>query len=289
VAELGPLGLGTAELGGLYAAVDDDTALAVVDRAWQLGIRYFDTAPYYGSGLAERRLGEGLRGRPRSEFAVSTKVGRLLAADATGWHGAYFDFSHDAALRSLDESLERLGLDRVDIALVHDPDEYYEEALTGSFAALRRLRDEGVVRAIGVGMNQVRLLCRFAREADPDCLLVAGRYTVLDRAAAAELLPLCEERGIAVIAGGVFNSGILAGGDTFDYETAPPEVVARVHELRDICARWDVPLPAAAVQFPARHPAVGCVLVGCRSAREVEEDVRLFGLDLPSGLWEQLA
>jgi D-threo-aldose 1-dehydrogenase len=285
----GPLGLGTAPLGGLYEAVDEDAALAVVDRAWDLGLRFFDTAPYYGSGLAERRLGEGLRRRPRDAFAVSTKVGRLLRPDASGWEGAYFDFSYDAALRSLEESLERLQLDRIDVALVHDPDDHFDEALTGGFAALARLRDEGVVRAIGVGMNQVELLVRFAREADPDCFLVAGRYTVLDRTAAAELLPLCEERGIAVIAGGVFNSGVLAGGDTFDYRAAPPDVTARVARLRAACARWDVSLPAAAVQFPHRHRAVECVLVGCRSAAEVEEDVRLFGLDLPAGLWDELA
>ena len=289
VGHLGGIGLGTAPLGGLYDAVDDDTALAVVDRAWELGIRYFDTAPYYGSGLAERRLGEALRGRPRDELVVSTKVGRLLRPDVSGWRGAYFDFSHDAALRSLDESLSRLGLDRVDIVLVHDPDDHYDEALTGAFAALRRLREEGVVRAIGVGMNQAELLCRFAREADPDCFLVAGRYTVLDRTAEAELLPLCEERGIAVIAGGVFNSGILAGGDTFDYQTAPPDVVARVRALGEVCARWEVPLPAAAVQFPGRHPAVRSTLVGCRSVAELEEDVRLFGLELPVGLWQELA
>jgi D-threo-aldose 1-dehydrogenase len=287
--EVGRLGLGAAELAGLYEAVDEETALAVVDRAWELGIRYFDTAPYYGSGLSERRLGRGLRGRPRDEFVISTKVGRLLRPDASGWDGAYFDFSYEAALRSLDESLARLGLDRVDVALVHDPDDHYDEALTGAFAALARLREEGVVRAIGVGMNQAELLCRFAREADPDCFLVAGRYTVLDRTAAVELLPLCEEHGITVIAGGVFNSGILAGGDTFDYERAPPEVVARVDELRVTCARWDAPLAAAAVQFPRRHPAVACVLVGCRSAAELEEDVRLFDLELPAGLWADLA
>ena len=285
----GPLGLGTAPLGGLYEPVDADAALAVVDRAWALGIRFFDTAPYYGSGLAERRLGEGLQGRPRATFTVSTKVGRLLRPDASGWEGAYFDFSYDAALRSLEGSLERLQLDRVDVALVHDPDDHFDEALTGALPALARLRDEGVVRAIGVGMNQVELLVRFAHEADPDCFLVAGRYTALDRTAATELLPLCEERGISVIAGGVFNSGLLAGGDTFDYRAATPEIVARVERLRTACARWDVPLLAAAVQFPHRHPAVECVLVGCRSAAEVEEDVRAFERPLPAGLWDALA
>ncbi len=283
------LGLGTAPLAGLYEPVDDETAHAVVERAWDLGLRAFDTAPYYGSGLAERRLGDVLRTKPRAEFLVSTKVGRMLSADASGWQGSYFDFSYDAALRSLEESLQRLGLDRVDVALVHDPDDHYEEARDGALAALRRLRDEGVVRAVGVGMNQTALLVRFARETDPDCFLVAGRYTVLDRSASDELLPLCEERGIGVIAGGVFNSGILAGGTTFDYEAAPPEVVARVEYLRDVCARHDVPLRAAAVQFPLRHPAVRTVLVGCRSPEEVEEDVHLSQLELPEPLWGELA
>jgi D-threo-aldose 1-dehydrogenase len=294
VIELDRLGLGTAPIGGLYEDVADETAHAVVERAWDLGVRYFDTAPLYGEGLAERRLGAVLRGKPRDEFAVSTKVGRLLRRGRSRWHGApalvdYFDFSYDAALRSLDDSLARLGLDRVDVALVHDPDDHLDEALAGSFRALRRLRDEGVVRAIGVGANDAAVHSRFAREADPDCFLVAGRYTVLDRSATAELLPLCEERGIAVVAGGVFNSGVLAGGDTFDYEAASPEVVARVGRLRETCRRHAVPLPAAALQFPLRHPAVATVLVGCSSPEEVAEDVRLSRLDLPGALWDELA
>jgi D-threo-aldose 1-dehydrogenase len=297
IVEIGRLGLGTAPLGGLYDIVDDEAAHATLDRAWSLGLRVFDTAPYYGSGLAERRLGAALRGRPRDELVVSTKVGRLLRpgdSRVSGWHGAppleaYFDFSYDAALRSLDESLERLGLDRIDIALVHDPDDHYDEAVDGAFRALARLREEGLVRAIGVGMNQTELLCRFAREADPDCFLVAGRYTLLDRSAADELLPLCDERGIAVIAGGVFNSGVLADGTTYDYAPASPAVLERAAEFRAICARRDVPLAAAAVQFPLRHPAVACVLVGCRSAAEVEEDARLADLELPQALWQELA
>jgi len=292
--ELGALGLGTAPLGGLYEAVADETAHAVITRAWELGVRYFDTAPYYGSGNAEQRLGAVLRERPREEFVVSTKVGRLLRPGSSEWHDspaleAFFDFSHDAALRSLEGSLERLGLDRVDIALIHDPDDHYDEAISGAYRALAQLRDEGLVRAVGVGMNRTELLCRFAREADPDCFLVAGRYTALDRTAAEELLPLCEERGISVITGGVFNSGVLAGGDTFNYEAAPPDVLARVESLRETCAHWDVPLPAAAVQFPLRHPAVVSVLVGCRTPDEVEEDVRLSQLELPLALWSELA
>lgn len=292
--ELGRLGLGTAPLGGLYEAVDEETAYAVVDRAWELGVRTFDTAPYYGSGLAERRLGTALRDRPRDELIVSTKVGRLLRPGPSAWHGApaleaYFDFSYDGALRSLEESLDRLGLDRVDVALVHDPDDHFDEALAGAYRALARLRDEGVVRAVGVGMNRSELLCRFAREADPDCFLLAGRYTLLDRSGADELLPLCAERGIAVIAGGVFNSGVLAGGDTYDYESASSGVLERVHRLRNVCAEWDVPLPAAALQFPLRHAAVTTIVVGCRTPDEVAEDVRLLEQELPPGLWQELA
>lgn len=292
--ELGRLGLGTAPLGGLYQAVDADTAHAVVDRAWELGVRTFDTAPHYGSGLAEQRLGAALHDRPRDEFVVSTKVGRLLWPGVSEWHGApaleaYFDFSYDASLRSLEESLERLGVDRVDIALVHDPDDHYDEALTGAYRALAQLRDEGVVGAIGVGMNQSELLCRFARETNPDCFLLAGRYTLLDRSGAEELLPLCAEREVAVIAGGVFNSGVLAGGTTYDYRSAPPNVLERVERLREVCASWNAPLPAAALQFPLRHQSVGTVLVGCRTPDEVEENVRLLEQELPWELWEELA
>jgi D-threo-aldose 1-dehydrogenase len=292
---LSRLGLGTAPLGGLYEAVSDEQAHALVDRAWALGLRFFDTAPLYGSGLAERRLGAALRDRPREEYVLSTKVGRLLrpgAPDAV-FKGApaqapVFDFSYEGALRSLDESLERLGLDRADIALIHDPDDRFAEALAGAYVALERLRDERIVSAIGVGMNQPALLARFARESDVDCFLLAGRYTLLDRGALGELLPLCVERKIAVIAGGVFNSGILAGGQMFDYAPAPASVCERVAELRTICARWHAPLAAAALQFPLRHPAIASVLVGCRNADEVEEDVRLFSLELPDGLWEEL-
>jgi D-threo-aldose 1-dehydrogenase len=288
VIDLGRLGLGTAPLAGLYGPVDDDTAQRVVERALELGIRYFDTAPYYGSGLAERRLGNALRAVPRDRVVVSTKVGRLLRPDASGWTGAYFDFSRDGTLRSLETSLERLGFDRVDIALVHDPDAHYEEAIAGAFPTLARLRNEGVVRAIGAGMNQAEMLSRFVRETDIDCVLVAGRWTLLDRSAGEELLPLCEERGVAVIAGGVFNSGVLAGGDTFDYEQAAEDVVARVAHLRAVSARYRVPLPAAAVQFPLRNAAVASVLVGCRSAEEVSEDVHLAALELPPALWSEL-
>jgi len=291
------LGLGTAPLGGLYQSVEETVARDVVRRACELGLRLFDTAPLYGSGLAEQRLGSVLRGQRRDEFVLSTKVGRLLQPDARPQAifadarrlGPVFDFSYEGALRSLDESLERLGLDRVDIALIHDPDDHFREAMDGAYRALDRLRAEGVVGALGVGMNQSGLLCRFAREGDFDCFLVAGRYTLLDASAEDELLPLCLERGVAVIAGGVFNSGVLASGGTYDYAPAPPAVLDRAARLRTICERFGVPLEAAAIQFPARHPAVTAVVVGCRTAEELAEDVRLFELELPEGLWDALA
>ena len=292
---LSRLGLGTAPLAGLFGAVPASEAQAVVDRAWELGVRFFDTAPSYGSGLAEQRVGEALCRRPRGEFVISTKVGRLLRPGQPdpAFVGApelapVFDFSYDGAVRSLEESLERMGLDRVDIALIHDPDDHYESAIAGAYVALERLRSEGVVNAIGVGMNQTKLLARFARESDIDCLLVAGRYTLLDRSAADELLPLCHERGIAVIVGGIFNSGILANGETYDYRPAPKSIRARVEELRRACERHATPLAAAAIQFPLRHPAVTTVLVGCRSAAEIAEDSTLLGCSIPAELWSEL-
>jgi D-threo-aldose 1-dehydrogenase len=290
------LGLGCAPIGGLYKPVSETAARAVVDRAWEHGLRLFDTAPLYGSGLSEHRVGAALRDRPRDDFVLSTKVGRLLRAGgrpAAMFEEApalepVFDFSFDGVRRSLEESLERLGLDRIDVVYIHDPDDHFEEALAGAYPALERLRGEGVVQAIGVGMNQSEMLARFARETDVDCLLLAGRYTLLDTSALDELLPLCLERGIAVIAGGVFNSGVLAGNAHYDYAPAEPAVLARVSRLAEICARWGVPLSAAAVQFPLGHPAVACVLVGCRSSAEVDEDVALFALDVPAKLWEEL-
>lgn len=290
------LGLGTAPLGGLFERVSDEDGHAVVRRAWELGLRLFDTAPLYGSGLAEQRLGHVLREFPRAEYVLSTKVGRLLR-EGTSPQGIFegapplgpvFDFGYDATLRSLDESLERLGLGRVDVALIHDPDDHYTQAMEGAYPALDRLRAEGVVGAIGVGMNQTELLCRFARDGDFDCFLVAGRYTLLDRTAADDLLSLCLERGIAVLAGGVFNSGVLASGATYDYAPASRDILERAAGLRATCGRYGVPLEAAAVQFPLRHPAVACVLVGCRSPLELEQDVRLFELELPAELWEEL-
>jgi D-threo-aldose 1-dehydrogenase len=291
--------LGTAPIGGLFSEVDEDVALATIDAAWNGGIRFFDTAPLYGHGLAEERLGKALAGRPRDEYIVATKVGRVLKPGddpGTIFHGIpplrpVFDFSADGALRSLEDSLKRMGLDRVDILHVHDPDEHEHEALSGAFPALRRLRDEGVIGAVGAGMNQSAMLSRFVEQADVDCVLEAGRWSLLDRTAEADLLPAAAGRQVAVIAGGVFNSGLLADpkpGAPFDYAPAPQTLVDQALRLRTVCERHGLPLRAAALQFPQRHPAIRSVVVGARTPQEIEENIALSTLELPEELWTEL-
>jgi D-threo-aldose 1-dehydrogenase len=290
------LGLGTAPLGGLFRLVAEEDALAVVERAYELGARLFDTAPLYGFGLAERRLGQVLRDKPRAEIVVSTKAGVQRAGPpaADGYTYAdepLCDFSYDGVLRSFEASLERLGLDRVDIVHIHDCDDHFEEALTGAFRALDRLRSEGTIAAVGAGMNQAEMLTEFARAGRFDCFLLAGRYTLLDQSGLAELLPLCRDAGIAVIIGGPFNGGILADparAPVFDYRPAPPRIVEKALRIRAVCERNGVPLKAAAIQFPLGHPAVASVLSGCSSTAEVEENVRMFEYEIPSSLWEDL-
>ena len=302
------LGLGTAAIGGMFEAVDDDSAHAVIGRAWDLGVRLYDSAPLYGHGESERRLGHVLDARARDDYVLATKVGRLLRAGAPpdpsqvapdgsyNWRGvpdlnAVFDFSRDGTLRSIEESLERLGLDRVDIVHVHDPDDHYEAALAGACVALAELRSQGVIGAVGVGMNQAPMLARFVREADLDCILLAGRYTLLDHSALDELLPVCLERGIAVIVGGIYNSGILTGpgaGARFDYAPAGAEWLERARRLAEVCARHETPLMAAAAQFPLAHPAVEVVLSGARSVEELEQTERMLRFDIPQALWQEL-
>jgi D-threo-aldose 1-dehydrogenase len=295
------LSFGTAPLGNLFEAVPDAAAQAALEAAWSSGIRFYDTAPLYGHGLAETRLGNFLRDKPRDSYTLATKVGRLLRAGAEPEPGQsyvdtppvnpVFDFSYDATLRSVEESLERIGLDRVDILHIHDPDDHYEEALDGAYRALDRLRGEGVIGAVSAGMNQWQMLSRFAREADFDCFLLAGRYTLLDQSAFAELMPLAEERGIAVIAAGVFNSGVLADPKPnahYDYRQAPPELIEKARRIAAVCARHDVPLKTAAVQFPRAHPAVPTVLIGSRSATQVEQNVLGFESPIPPQLWAEL-
>jgi D-threo-aldose 1-dehydrogenase len=298
------LGVGTAPLGGLFASVTDAQANATLETAWELGIRTFDTAPLYGLGAAEERLGRSLASKPRADFVISTKVGRLIrpatearaAHDISAWVDSrgrvpVFDFSADGVRRSLEESLVRLGLDHVDIVFIHDPDDHFDEAMTGAYPALVRLRDEGIVTQIGVGMNQVEMLTRFAKEGDFDRLLVAGRYTLLEQPALAELLPLCIEKNIKVTAGGVFNSGLLADpkpGITYNYESAPPELIDRARTLAAICERYGTSLKAAALQFPLRHTAVDTVLTGVRTREEIAENVRLADEPIPDELWRAL-
>ncbi|KJC63631.1 D-threo-aldose 1-dehydrogenase [Agreia bicolorata] len=294
------LGFGATAIGGMYSPVPEEQAIATVDAAWNHGIRFYDAAPQYGRGKGELRLGQALASRPRDSYVLSSKVGRLLRpVDPEGNSNSLdepelatvYDYSRDGVLRSIEESLERLGTDHLDIVHVHDPDDYLDEALATAFPTLIELRDQGVVKAIGAGMNQTRALEIIARESDPDALLVAGRYTLLEQTALDSLLPLCEERGIAVIAGGVFNSGLLANPHVdarYDYNRAPESIVSRALELAAVCERHGVPLKAAALQFPKAHPSVAAVLTGSRSPEEMTENIELFDLVIPSDLWAEL-
>lgn len=301
------IGFGASQLGNFGRAVSDEEARAVVDEAWRLGIRYFDTAPHYGLGLSERRLGAALADRPRDQYVLSTKVGRLLepnpdGADLQDDDGfvvpattrRVWDFSRDGILRSIEESLSRLGVDRIDIAYLHDPDDHWGAASTTGVETLVELRDEGVLGAIGAGMNQAAMLAEFVRRCDVDVVMAAGRYTLLDQSAAEELLPLAVERGVAVVAAAVYNSGLLsssrpAAGARFDYQEAGGDVVARARELADICERHGVSLPEAAIAFPLRHEAVCSVVAGMRSPEQAASTVERYEALIPETLWDELA
>lgn len=299
---IGRLGLGGAPLAGLYTGVSDEQAYDTINRHLERGMNFFDTAPLYGSGVSETRLGHVLSTCDRSAFVLATKVGRLLVPDPDRpqdvWSEelppikAIFDYSYDGTMRSLEESLERLKLDRVDILHIHDPDDHYEEAMGGCYKALDKLRSEGVIKAIGAGMNQAEMPARFAREGDFDCFLLAGRYTLIDHTGLKELLPICEEKKISIIVGGPYNSGILAmgavEGATFNYSPAPPEIMNRVRRIEVICERHQVPLKAAALQFPLAHPAVAAIIPGGRNPAEVDENVKLVQYDIPTDFWAEL-
>jgi D-threo-aldose 1-dehydrogenase len=295
------LGLGLAPIGGLYRPVGDRQARATVKHAWRLGIRYFDAAPLYGNGLAECRAGRVLRERPRAEFALSTKVGRLLRDGGRDVQDIWaepstlapvFDFSAAGVRTSYAESLARLGLDRADILHLHDPDDdHLPRACADALPELVRLREAGRIGAVSAGMNHAAPLARLVRTGALDAVLLAGRYTLLDQSGADELLPLCAERGVAVVAAGVYNSGLLADprpGAPYDYAPAPPELVVRAKAAQAVCDRHRVPLRAAALQFPLRHPAVTAVLVGARSPGEVLDAVRMAAVDVPGSLWRDL-
>ncbi|GHE06406.1 aldo/keto reductase [Streptomyces alanosinicus] len=301
--EVSPLGFGAAPLGNLYTPLDDEQAGQALAAAWQRGIRYFDTAPHYGLGLSERRLGAALRPYDRAHYTVSTKVGRRLepaagpgddlahgfAVPAT--HRRVWDFSADGVRRTLEASLARLGLDRVDVVYLHDPDDHAEQAFREGYPALEGLRAEGVVGAIGAGMNQTGMLTRFVRDTDVDVVLCAGRYTLLDQSAGTELLPAAAERGVSVVLGGVFNSGLLADprpGATYDYTRAPQELLDRALRMRAVAERYGTTLRAAALAFAAAHPAVACVLTGLRSAAQAHDSADQFAAPVPAEFWREL-
>lgn len=293
------LGLGTAPLGGWPTAVSREQAQATIRRAWDRGLRYFDTAPFYGIGLSEENLGVALTGEGHHAFTLSTKVGLLLEPgepDLVFFQGAPSrlvvpDYSRDGTRRSLADSRKRLGFDKIDIALIHDPDDHHEEALDGAYVALAELREQGEIGAIGVGMNWAEPLARFAADADFDCMLVAGRYTLLEQDSLDTLMPALVDRGMSLIAGGVYNSGLLVNpepGATYNYAPAPDYLVAKARQLQQVCAQFDVPLRAAAIQFPLAHPAVATVIVGARTPDEVDDNLSMIQLPIPDELWTRL-
>ncbi len=307
------LGFGGAALGNLYVPVSEPVAAATIDRALAAGIAHFDTAPYYGYGLSEERLGRALSGVDRAAYTLSTKVGRLLiprdggARNDQGFIDAnrfdpVFDYSYDGVMRSFESSLERLGVDRIDVLLMHDIGALthgaephrgiFDVAMQSGLRAMRELRDSGVVGAIGLGVNECEVCIEALECVELDCLLLAGRYTLLEQRALEGLLPLAEERSASLIVGAPFNSGILveaaAGNRHFDYGDAPAAVVERVERMREICSEHGVPLPAAALQFPLLHPAVACVIPGMRDAEEVDANVRWMELEVPRALYRDL-
>jgi len=304
----GPLGMGGAPLGNLFSAIPDDLALGAIRAAWDAGVRHFDTAPHYGAGLSEHRLGAVLRHHKRSDYTLSTKVGRLLDPVASVpdiadnfEHGLSFkrrlDYGYDGTLRSIEDSLQRLGLPSIDIVYIHDCGEdwlgaawreQFDIAMDGAAKALTRLREEGTIRAWGLGVNVVEPCLLALDRADPDIFLVAGRYTLLDHTALKDLLPKCAERGARVVIGGPYNSGLLAGGTTFNYEAAPPHLVTRTKAIAAICARHGVDLKAAALQFVVAHPVVAAAIPGPRTAEEVIQNAAAMAQKIPLQLWADL-
>jgi len=309
------IGFGTAPLGNMYRNIPEQEALDTVDAAWQQGIRYFDAAPLYGAGLAEIRLGNALQHRPRDEYVLSTKVGRLVldetedtASRDLGEKGGLFehglpnrivyDYSADGTLRAIEASLKRLKTERLDIVWIHDPAKDFHgdawrdvlhTAMTGAAVALTRLCEEGVIKAWGLGVNRVEPCELALRQADPDGFLIAGRYTLLDHAdALRELMPASVARGTGIVVGGPYNSGILAGGEHYEYQKATPEVVARVESLRQLCAAYRVDIRAAALQFSLAHPAVAAVIPGASRPERIAENLALAKAEIPSAFWQAL-
>ncbi len=307
--KLTALGMGCAIIGGLYRATREEDARAAVDEAWELGLRYFDTAPYYGFTLSEHRLGAALRKRPRQDYVISTKVGRLMKPDASVKPGEndwatplpfrpVYDYTYDAIMRSHEDSLQRLGLAHVDILFVHDIGRmthgdqhmhYWKQLTTGGgFKALDELRNSGQVAAIGLGVNEWEIVVDSMQEIDLDCTLLAGRYTLLEQTSLSPLLDACERAGNAIVIGGPFNSGILVGNRKFNYQDAPPEIISRVEKLETVCRAFSVPLPAAALQFPMAHPAVVSCIPGGRDVAQLRQNAAWFDLPIPDELWVTL-
>ena len=306
--EVTALGLGCATLGGSRVPVSREEAEAIVRAAWAAGVRYVDTAPFYGFGQAERCVGDALREVPREEWVLSTKVGRLLRAQANlaaTEHrqirmpfDAVLDYSYDAIMRSFEDSLQRLGLARIDILYVHDigtmqhgPEGHPAIMRTlreSGYRALEELRRCGAVRAIGIGVNEREVLLEAMEWGAWDAFLLAGRYTLLEQAPLDDLLPKCLASGISIVVGGPLNSGILAGRDTWNYKIAPSEIVGRVHAISTVCDRHQVPLAAAALQFPLAHPAVAAIIPGPRSVAEFAANLNLLRYPIPSALWSDL-
>ena len=293
-------GIGTSPFGGLFASVSESAVADVISTSMELGLNYFDTAPHYGMGSAEVRLGRNINHLPRSSFIVSTKVGRLIVpsekADDPGWENStaaverIFDFSAAGIERSLLESLERLKMESVEMVFIHDPDGAADQAISEAYPVLERLRAEGIVKTIGIGITSNEIPTRFINETDIDVVLIALKYTLLDQSAGAELLPTALRKGVSVIAGGVFNSGILTNpkaGATFNYEPASPEVLARAQKIEKFFEDRGVSLAQAALQFPMQHPAISAILVGCRSADEVTTNVALYNKEIDSHIWSE--
>jgi len=283
------MGFGAAAIG--QDTLDPVVARACVDQAWESGIRYYDTAPMYGSGIAERRLGQALRDRPRSEFILSSKVGRLVRPGRDGAPDRWeFDFSTAGVRRSVEESLTRLGLDRIDLLYIHDPDNHWTEAIEQAWPVVAQLRDEGVVKAVGAGMTRAAMLARFVRETSMDVVLMAGQYSLLDTAALDELLPACVERNVSVVVAQALHGGLIAGvrNPQFHYRPVDADTRLRVGRISEICGRYGVPTAAAAIQFPLAHPAVTTLLTGPQTAAQLRDNIRYSEIPVPAELWREL-
>lgn len=310
--EVTAFGFGTAPIGNIFREIDEETSDGMIQSAWDAGVRYYDTAPMYGHGLAELRTGHSLRWKNRDAFVLSSKVGRVLKParkqdiDYAPWTNAgrftlNFDYSYDGTMRSFEDSLQRLNLEHMDIVFIHDIDvftrgaeqpEVFKQAMGGAWKALSDLRDQGVVKAIGVGVNEWEVCQTALEQRDFDCFLLAGRYTLLEQDSLDTFLPLCEERGAAVVVGGGFNSGILATGAVegakYNYAPAPAEIMDRVRKIEAVCAEHNVPLPAAALQFVVAHPAIPSFIAGTRTVEQLQKNLAWFSHPIPAEFWADL-